>query len=562
MRKKEEKFNVFFTQDFSLVDRPEPGQIIITQSKSKWNDFGYRIHYEFKACFKNDILIQEGHMLLGFLPPKGYAEEDIYEFEKNKGELNEIFNRYVDESTHLVESKKLPPFFTLQTEIESYRSLVIQLGVENTNFLLNSLNDLVFHKEKKESSDWIEVALTSRVFNISFLRNSEPFFAFHNADSILQGLKYEDLSKISKSLDLNFKLDNFQNEHVIKFRFNNESIVPKRINILIGKNALGKSQALNHFTRAVLRYKEDEKKLIDPERDEFRPMINRLLAIATPGETSNTYPNEYTNTQKTYYRRLILTRGKSRKKTNNIGDSLVQLVRSVESIGNLSRWEIFCKSLSKIISLEEVAIELTEGNPLSKDYVTLSDLDRLGSEQTALEIWMYIEKNKDPKMLINEKLYPLSSGQITFFKFGLLACLYIENGSFVLMDEPETHLHPNMIANFVELLDEILENTGSQAIIATHSPYFVREVGREQVHVFKRENENVISIVSPRLKTFGASIDSISQFVFDEDNENRLNDKVYEKIKGRTFDSVDKDLGKEMSLAALMEIREKMKEEQ
>ncbi|MHC5791870.1 AAA family ATPase, partial [Streptococcus pyogenes] len=77
--------------------------------------------------------------------------------------------------------------------------------------------------------------------------------------------------------------------------------------------------------------------------------------------------------------------------------------------------------------------------------------------------------------------YPLSSGQLSFFKFALLACLHIENGSFVLLDEPETHLHPSMISDFITLLDNILERTGSYALIATHSTYFVREVAREQV---------------------------------------------------------------------------------
>ncbi|MBF4349710.1 AAA family ATPase, partial [Vibrio anguillarum] len=80
--------------------------------------------------------------------------------------------------------------------------------------------------------------------------------------------------------------------------------------------------------------------------------------------------------------------------------------------------------------------------------------------------------------------------------------------SFVLLDEPETHMHPNMIADFVGLLDQLLEDTGSQALIATHSAYFVREISREQVHVLLKNESDEISIVSPRLRTFGADIES------------------------------------------------------
>jgi predicted ATP-binding protein involved in virulence len=63
------------------------------------------------------------------------------------------------------------------------------------------------------------------------------------------------------------------------------------------------------------------------------------------------------------------------------------------------------------------------------------------------------------------------------------------------------------------ILHTMLTATKSAAIIATHSAYIVREVPRQRVRILSL-NERTVSIDQPRLQTFGASIDGISQFVF------------------------------------------------
>lgn len=173
--------------------------------------------------------------------------------------------------------------------------------------------------------------------------------------------------------------------------------------------------------------------------------------------------------------------------------------------------------------------------------------------------WASIEHNLDPKLKRGDGLYPLSSGQLTFFKVALLSCLFIENGTFVLMDEPETHMHPNMIVDFIGLLDFLLEKTGSQALIATHSAYFVREVSNEQVAVLSISDHRLVTD-KPRLPTFGATVDSISQFIFQEDTEIRLSEKLYDRVKGKSFSDVEEQLGNEISLSALMRLKRMMED--
>jgi predicted ATP-binding protein involved in virulence len=99
----------------------------------------------------------------------------------------------------------------------------------------------------------------------------------------------------------------------------------------------------------------------------------------------------------------------------------------------------------------------------------------------------------------------------------------------------------------IDILYRLLQATGSIAIIATHSSYVVREVTRESVKVMSLE-ERALSIDTPRMQTFGASIDTISQFVFgDTDIKHRYQERL--ELWAR-------EMGREMTIGDHCEVRE------
>ena len=120
-----------------------------------------------------------------------------------------------------------------------------------------------------------------------------------------------------------------------------DSIIPKRINVLIGKNGVGKSQALTKFSRLALQMTNEQGTLKDTDSRDGRPMINRMIAIATPGETINTFPGERVNQQKIFYRRLSFARGSRAKQSRGITETLIQLSRNDESVKGKNRWNFF-----------------------------------------------------------------------------------------------------------------------------------------------------------------------------------------------------------------------------
>ncbi|EEF24538.1 conserved hypothetical protein, partial [Ricinus communis] len=95
--------------------------------------------------------------------------------------------------------------------------------------------------------------------------------------------------------------------------------------------------------------------------------------------------------------------------------------------------------------------------------------------------------------------------------FGLVSNL--EFNSLVLVDEPETHLHPPLLSAMMHALRRILAAFESFAVVATHSPVVVQESMARHVHVVRREGE--LTMVSPvSTETFGESIGLITSQVF------------------------------------------------
>ncbi|MBS2022540.1 MAG: ATP-binding protein [Deltaproteobacteria bacterium] len=80
----------------------------------------------------------------------------------------------------------------------------------------------------------------------------------------------------------------------------------------------------------------------------------------------------------------------------------------------------------------------------------------------------------------------MSEGMLYFL--GYAALRHLQGASVLLIEEPETGLHPSRIAEIMGILREI-STSGSQVIIATHSPLVVNELKPEEVTVVTRDRE-------------------------------------------------------------------------
>lgn len=529
------RYVVFFSGRRNLAAPMAKRSILICPVAGDWNDFSIRTSVEIRiyASGAEPILITG---CIGF----------VGEGSNGTDKLNE-----------LVASRATPfgvpdgvLFFTMLQTLEAYRIIVAALGAGEATAALLAARDIVAYGEFRPNEPWLPLATSSRTFALSFVRTSEAYFAFKNAGPILRGLMHEELGRLSQVLNISFKLHGLRNEHQLSFRFDHHSVLPKRLCVVIGKNGVGKSQTLGRIARAAL---SGSSKLTTDDED-GRPVVSRLLAFSPTNEIASVFPREGGQAHRIWYKRLSLNRTRSRNGPF-VTDLIIQVARSLGQIRQISRWSIFLQSLKALHKSEQLSLPLRGG----KEFVSIDSL-QAANEKTLLERYGNIRLRSEPVRVVDGLPTPLSSGEISFVRFAAQVSLYVENGTLILLDEPETHLHPNFINQFAALLDRLLELTGSAAIVATHSVYFVREVFREQVQILRRTDEGFVLVERPRLRTFGGDVGAISFFVFGEDAPSVMSERIQEKLKKsgdswRTLYERHKD---EFSLEFLSALRENL----
>ena len=85
--------------------------------------------------------------------------------------------------------------------------------------------------------------------------------------------------------------------------------------------------------------------------------------------------------------------------------------------------------------------------------------------------------------------------------------------TLVILDEPESHLHPPLLSAFIRVLSDLMLQQNGVAIIATHSPVVLQEVPRKCVWKIHRYGKE-ISFDRPRKETFGENVGTLTNEVF------------------------------------------------
>lgn len=164
---------------------------------------------------------------------------------------------------------------------------------------------------------------------------------------------------------------------------------------------------------------------------------------------------------------------------------------------------------------------------------------------------------------LHELVFRLSSGQLHTLMLLTKIYQYVYYDSLFVIDEPEVHLHPNAIMDFIDLLNEILDTFNSYAIITTHSPLVIREMLGKNVYVVNRLEENEVYINHCDRQTFGEDISLLYKDTFDYSEENScFRNKVKDVVKTETsYEKVLEILGVEgLSLNSRMAIRNILEE--
>ncbi|MGW2987416.1 AAA family ATPase [Streptomyces goshikiensis] len=85
--------------------------------------------------------------------------------------------------------------------------------------------------------------------------------------------------------------------------------------------------------------------------------------------------------------------------------------------------------------------------------------------------------------------------------------------SLVLLDEPEAHLHPPLLASFMQALSNLLSARNGVAVVATHSPVVLQTVPQSCVYKLIRQGESS-RFERPLIETYGENVGVLTHEVF------------------------------------------------
>ena len=134
--------------------------------------------------------------------------------------------------------------------------------------------------------------------------------------------------------------------------------------------------------------------------------------------------------------------------------------------------------------------------------------------ENAKSIEIITEKNSsNPFEKVRKNFERLSSGHKVILLTITKIVQHIEEKSFVILDEPETHLHPPLLSAFVRALSNILIKKNAIALIATHSPIILQEIPSSCAWKMQRSKLEV-ALNKLNYETFGTNINTLIREVF------------------------------------------------
>lgn len=178
------------------------------------------------------------------------------------------------------------------------------------------------------------------------------------------------------------------------------------------------------------------------------------------------------------------------------------------------------------------------------------DSDPIFADMPIAELAAVEHTNESRNAEAKEIFRQLSSGHraVLLTLTRLVEC--VEERSLVLLDEPESHLHPPLLSAFIRALSDLLMDRNGVAIIATHSPIILQEVPKSCVSVLRRSGHQVTAD-RPTIETFGENVGTLTSEVFGlEVTKSGFHAMLTEAVSGKrsvqeVLDAFDSQLGSE-----------------
>jgi predicted ATPase len=445
---------------------------------NNWDDYSYKTLFFLTVFDESGVAHNIGNVKIGYSGQEiGWTEEHIPSQFENLGRN----------------------FFSLGQEAEYYQNIK-SLSFELANYLLDALRDIANDDDLLASVRQEQVFKTSLLRGISLSAIHGQYKRILIGGALLTVFHFLYIRQTSES-KAGFELD---------FHIAPNSKPSTNIHILIGRNGVGKTTLLNNMVSSIV----DRQAAIE-DVGEFYDISNRNNIFAnsdiTPAISADYFSsvasvsfsafdtfipplNRADRSQGTCYfyiglKNIITEGGKRKVKLKDFLELREDFVSSLKTCLSLQnkkeRW------ISAILKLESDMNFAEMGLPRLANIEDLEDVVR-------------------PARFLFDKM---SSGHAVVLLSITKLIETVEEKTLVLIDEPESHLHPPLLSAFTRALSDLLINRNAVAIIATHSPVVLQEVPKSCVWKLRR-TRLVGHADRPESETFAENVGVLTREVF------------------------------------------------
>lgn len=349
--------------------------------------------------------------------------------------------------------------------------------------------------------------------------------SFQRDASVLLERDYDKVARLGVSLS--FDVTGWNDPLTLDFQaprdpflWSGDDALPDRVAVLVGRNGSGKSTLLSRLARVIHASQRDRSSellqslgRIEPPGIGFTRVVNVAYsafdAFQVPGVGESERQQIADET----------SRGIGRYHYCGLRNIAAEL-RSSQGVGDIDGNVIRAEGPDR----QERVIFKTSGQ-LSDEFGTLvRRIDEGARQDLFAEVCRILASDVSFQDLGDHPASTISLDPVGNFRkwstghkiaLHLAASLVVftEPKSIVLIDEPESHLHPPLLAALMHAVRVILRRNDAFAVIATHSPVVVQETLSHHVSIVRRSGDET-HIFKPKIQVYGESIGEITNEVF------------------------------------------------
>lgn len=269
----------------------------------------------------------------------------------------------------------------------------------------------------------------------------------------------------------------------LDFSVDPEVMPPTNVHVLIGSNGVGKSQLLKAFAAAAQGANGSGSFLngtISTNSTKIVPFANVVHIAFSAFDRGDTAGSLSSPGEVKVYRV-----GLSDEDSTSLEDQFLKGLVICSHGRRRDRW---------VTAIDRLA----DSDPILAD-AGIRDIIRLGEQSL--------------KTRAREIFASMSSGHKIVVLTVTRLVQHVEERSLILIDEPETHLHPPLLSALTRAISDLVIDRNGVAIVATHSPVVLQEVPRSCAWMLQRSGDDVRASKLPT-ETFGESVSRLTSEIF------------------------------------------------